>query len=70
MIGKMIMAHEGRGYFTMGEIVGLDDDIVNVYSKQNPQGYQYYDLKRSDFDKWVNNKLYKLRNKRRNEVQA
>ena len=67
MKNKIIMAHTRYGYKTMAEIIGVNEDVVSVYSKDNPKGYQYYSLERKDFDKWITEKLYKLRSKRKGE---
>lgn len=61
------MAHTRYGYKTMAEIIGVNEDVVSVYSKDNPKGYQYYDLKLGDVLQWIDQGLYKLRYKRKGE---
>ena len=61
IIGKTIMAREGGRSRNLGVIQDIDNTTVKVHSKENPQGYKDYELNRSDFDKWVEKKLYRLR---------
>lgn len=61
IIGKTIMARERGRSRNLGVIQDIDNTIVKVHSKENPEGYKDYELNRSDFDKWVEKKLYRLR---------
>jgi len=73
MLGKKVMAGEPLYQFSTGECVGftrrrnigiveaISETVVTVFDAKNPKGYQHYELKRADFDKWVNEKLYVLR---------
>ena len=67
MKNKIIMAYEKGRYKTMAEIIYIDDAVVSVYSKNNPKGCQYYDLKLDDVLQWIDQGLYKLRYKRKGE---
>jgi hypothetical protein len=72
MLGKKIMAGEPIYQFSTGECIGwsrrrnigvieeITDTTVKVFNDKNPEGYKNYELKRSDFDKWVKEKLYIL----------
>ena len=55
------MALDGDRRRNIGVIQSIDDMTVKVYSDKNPKGYKYYELSKSDFDNWVNKKLYVLR---------
>jgi hypothetical protein len=61
MIGKKIMAMDKTRRRNIGVIDEITETEVKVFDKNNPQGYQNYTLARSDFDKWVEQKLYVLR---------
>ena len=61
IIGKTIMARERGRSRSLGVIQEIDNTTVKVHSKENPEGYKYYELSRSDFNKWVEKKLYKLK---------
>ena len=55
------MAIDGNKRRNIGVIQSIDDTTVKVYSDKNPKGYKHYELNKSDFDKWVKEKLYILR---------
>lgn len=61
VVGKKIMAIDGNKRRNIGVIQSIDDTTVKVYSDKNPKGYKHYELNKSDFDKWVKEKLYILR---------
>lgn len=73
LIGKKIMAYDNIIDFRTNEIVGrsrgvncgvieeINEEKVKVFDKSNPIGYQNYELKRKDFDKWVQEKTYVLK---------
>ena len=60
-VGKKIMALVVYRRRNIGVIQSLDNTTVQVYSDKNPKGYKHYELSKSDFDTWVNKKLYVLR---------
>ena len=61
VVGKKIMALDRDRRRNIGIIQSIDDTTVKIYNDKNPKGYKYYELSKSDFDTWVNKKLYVLR---------
>ena len=61
VVGKKIMALDGDRRRNIGVIQSIDNTTVKVYSDKNPKGYKHYELSKSDFDTWVEKKLYVLR---------
>lgn len=62
-VGKCIMTWDNCGRVNAGKIqsIDLENDKVVVYSKNNPEGYQYYSISYYDMVKWVESGTYTLR---------
>lgn len=61
LIGKTILAWERGVRRNLGVIKGCCDDKVQIFSDENPDGYKYYELHVSDFNKWVDEGLYQIK---------
>lgn len=73
-IGKKIMVGEPLYSFVTDELIGwtrrrymgiiesMTDTEVIIYNYKNPTGYRQFSIKKSDFDKWVVEKLYIIKN--------
>lgn len=71
LIGKKIMAYEDIYQFSTGQkvqtrgrgigvIIGTDSENIHIYDRTNPKGHQEYSIKMSNFNKWIDEGLYRL----------
>lgn len=73
LIGKRIIASEPIYQFntgfeigrTRGRFIGIIEEFsgesVLIFNKTNPVNYQHYAISLTDFNKWVDGKLYSIR---------
>ena len=62
-VGKCIIAEDGNKRKNIGIIksIDLDNGVVHIYDKNNPNGYQNYKINYDDFVAWDERGLYTLR---------